>query len=105
MLINIPKNLVKNTWNINLDKLAQSAKTSGGNYYNNMKDSNGKLFGEFIFSLYQADRLSIVEVQNILKIAPAGDWIMKRYLIDAKYIDKLPHLYSYKVIIKNSGQS
>lgn len=40
----------------------------GGNYYNNMRDSNGHLFGEFIFSLHQDGQLSAVEAQNLLKM-------------------------------------
>ena len=41
---------------------------SGGHYYNNMRDSNGELFSEFIFSMYQTGELSAVEAQNLLKI-------------------------------------
>ena len=42
--------------------------TSGGSYYNNMRDSNGQLFGEFVFSLHLDGRLSAVEAQNLLKL-------------------------------------
>ena len=41
---------------------------SGGNYYNNMRDSNGTLFDEFVFSLHTEGRLSAVEAQNLLKM-------------------------------------
>ena len=48
----------------------QSAKknSDGGNYYNNMRDSNGSLFNEFIFSLYIDNRVSAVEAQNLIKM-------------------------------------
>ena len=41
---------------------------SGGNYYNNMRDSNGQLFDEFVFSLHIDGRLSAVEAQNLLRM-------------------------------------
>ena len=41
---------------------------SGGNYYNNMRDSNGALFDEFVFSLHIEGRLNAVEAQNLLKM-------------------------------------
>ncbi len=39
-----------------------------GNYNNNMIDSNGQLFDEFVFSLHLDGRLSAVEAQNLLKL-------------------------------------
>ena len=40
----------------------------GGNYYHNMRDSNGRLFNEFVFSLHQDGRLGAIEAQNLLKL-------------------------------------
>ncbi len=48
--------------------IAGQASKSGGNYYNNMRDSNGVLFDEFVFSLHIEGRLSAVEAQNLLKM-------------------------------------
>lgn len=49
-------------------QITKATKDSGGNYYNNMRDSNGELFGAFVFSIHQAGRLSAVEAQNLLKM-------------------------------------
>lgn len=49
-------------------KAAKKPENSGGNYYNSMRDSNGELFNEFVFSVHQAGQLSAVEAQNLLKM-------------------------------------
>ena len=49
-------------------KTSQNSGNGGGNYYNSMRDSNGSLFNESIFSLYLDNRLSAVEAQNLLKL-------------------------------------
>ena len=41
---------------------------SGGNYLNNMKDSNGYLYNNFISALYFEGEISPVEAGNLLKI-------------------------------------
>ena len=46
----------------------EKKQNSGGNYYNNMRDSNGQLFNEFVFSLHVDGRLNLVEAQKLLKI-------------------------------------
>lgn len=46
-----------------------SRQDSGGNYHHNMRDSNGSLFSEIVFSLYQDNRIGVAEAQNLLKMA------------------------------------
>ena len=46
----------------------KQGKQSGDNYYMNMRDSNGNLFDEFVFSLHLDGRLSAIEAQNLLKM-------------------------------------
>ena len=45
-----------------------SQENGGGNYYNNMRDSNGSLFNGFIFGLEVDGNLSAVEAQNLLRM-------------------------------------
>ena len=51
---------------------ANKPKKTGGNAINNMRDSNGLLFNEFVFSLQADGRLSTVEAQNLLGL-PFGE--------------------------------
>jgi Zn-dependent peptidase ImmA (M78 family)/transcriptional regulator with XRE-family HTH domain len=44
-------------------------KQSGGNYNNNMKDSNGGLFNKFISYLYHQNQIGYVEASNLLKFS------------------------------------
>jgi Zn-dependent peptidase ImmA (M78 family)/transcriptional regulator with XRE-family HTH domain len=49
---------------------AKEAKGStGGNYYNNTKDSNGTLLNRFVSSLYFNQEINFVEASNILRLA------------------------------------
>ena len=49
-------------------ELAQTTKATGGNYYNNMRDSNGELFNEVVFSVYRSGDISAADAQNLLKM-------------------------------------
>lgn len=44
-------------------------KKTGGNYYNNMKDSNGHLFNNIVANLYFNNQISYTEASNILKFS------------------------------------
>ena len=55
--------------NLKRKEKTDQEKNSGGDYNNNMKDTNGGLFNKFIFSMYTENKLSPVEAQNLLKFS------------------------------------
>ena len=55
--------------NLKIKEKKDQERTSGGDYNNSMKDTNGGLFNKFIFSMYTENKLSPVEAQNLLKFS------------------------------------
>ncbi|MFA6422209.1 MAG: ImmA/IrrE family metallo-endopeptidase [Candidatus Buchananbacteria bacterium] len=53
--------------NINVE--GKRSKNKGGNFYNNMKDSNGELFNKIIASSYFENKINFVEASNLLKFS------------------------------------
>ncbi|MBC6413652.1 MAG: ImmA/IrrE family metallo-endopeptidase [Chromatiales bacterium] len=51
------------------DFSAKQGKDQGGNYINNMRDSNGYLFNNFISSLYFERKINAAETTKILKLS------------------------------------
>ena len=45
----------------------QKSKKKGGNYYNNMRDSNGNLFNKVVAKAYLQNKIGYVEASNLLK--------------------------------------
>ena len=45
----------------------QKNKKKGGNYYNNMRDSNGNLFNKIVAKSYLQNKIGYVEASNLLK--------------------------------------
>ena len=47
----------------------QKNKKKGGNYYNNMRDSNGNLFNKIVAKSYLQNKIGYVEASNLLKFS------------------------------------
>lgn len=55
---------------ISLKRKAEREKnTKGGNYTNNMKDSNGDLFNNIVSNAYLENRISYIEASNLLRFS------------------------------------
>ncbi len=52
-----------------LENLLPSGKPNKGNYNNNMKDSNGRLFNKFVSSLYFENKMNAFEASKFLKFS------------------------------------
>ncbi len=64
----IEKEILEETRNGVVEK--ESRKAEGGNYTNNMKDSNGSLFNKVIASAYFENRIGYVEAAKLLRFSP-----------------------------------
>ncbi len=53
-----------------MEKKMKEEKQSGGDYNNNMKDSNGDLFNRYVASAYHSESIGYTEAARLLKLSP-----------------------------------
>ena len=56
------------------NKASRAKKNTGGNYTNNMKDSNGGLFNRTVSKYYNENRIGHTEASNLLKFSVESVW-------------------------------
>lgn len=67
------ENLIRKESEDNLE-LKRKKKKTGGNYLNNMKDSNGDLFNKVVAKYYYENKVGYTEASNVLRFSVEDVW-------------------------------